>query len=196
VYIVRYADDFVVGLQHEQDALALRTALAERLANFGLELHPEKTRVLEFGSGAPWLRKRAGKGKPETFDFLGFTHIAGKSRRGLFQLARMTSRKKLQAKVVVMNAQIKKRQHEPVGVQHAWLVSVLAGHYRYYGVPTNYAKLRTFRYAVERRWHWALARRSQRARWKEGQREVFSQRYLLPYPKIHHPWPTQRFQRR
>jgi RNA-directed DNA polymerase len=196
VYIVRYADDFVVGLQYEQDAVALRTALAERLAVFGLELHPEKTRVIEFGGLAAGSRRRRGKGKPETFDFLGFTHIAGKNRRDCFQLKRLTSRKKMQSKLVAMNAEIKRRRHEPVGEQHAWLTSVLEGHYRYYGVPSNYSKLRNFRFALEHRWHWALARRSQRARWKAAQWDTFSQRYPLPPVKIHHPWPTARFQRR
>jgi group II intron reverse transcriptase/maturase len=193
VYIVRYADDFVVGLQNDRDVTALRTALAERLAKFGLELHPEKTRVIEFGKHAVIQRKQRGEGKPETFDFLGFTHVVSKSRSGRFLLKRLTSRKKLRAKLVAMNAEIKQRRHEPISVQYAWLKSVLDGHYRYYGVPTNYDKLRCFRDAVERRWLWALSRRSQRARWKAGQKAAFTQRHPLPLAKIHHPWPTPSF---
>jgi RNA-directed DNA polymerase len=190
VYIVRYADDFVMGFQHDQDVTLMRTALAERLAKFGLELHPDKTRVIEFGKMAARSRQRQGLGKPETFDFLGFTHVASKSRRGQFQLRRLTSRKKMSAKLVAMNAEIKRRRHEPVGVQHAWLVRVLEGHYRYYGVPTNYAKLSGFHRAIESRWLWSLARRSQRARWTTKMRTAFKQRHPLPTPKIHHPWPT------
>jgi RNA-directed DNA polymerase len=196
VYIVRYADDFVVGLQYEQDAVALRTALAERLADFGLELHPEKTRVLEFGQRAREERARRGEGKPETFDFLGFTHIASTDRRGRFQLKRFTRGKKIRAKLSELNAEIKWRRHEPVHAQHAWLVRVLVGHYRYYGVPTNARRLQNFRDEVQRRWHWALQRRSQRARWNLEDTAAFKKRYPLPPAQIHHPWPEKRFLRR
>jgi hypothetical protein len=137
VYIVRYADDFVMGFQREQDALAMREALASRLAEFGLELHPEKTRVLRFGRFARQDGEREGCKHPETFDFLGFTHIAGQDRRGKFQLKRRTSRKKRRAKLEGLREQMRRRRHQPVPMQHAWLSSVIRGHCRYYGVPTN-----------------------------------------------------------
>ena len=128
VYVVRYADDFVMGFQYEQDARQMHSALRERLATFGLELHPDKTRVLEFGRFARERRERGGLKKPETFDFLGFTHIAGTSRQGAFQLARRTSRKKRQAKLARVAEQCQRRRHDPVPEQHKWLGSVLRGH--------------------------------------------------------------------
>ena len=192
MYIVRYADDFVMGFQHEQDARAMREALAARLAAFGLELHPDKTRVLRFGRFAREQREREGHKRPETFEFLGFTHIAGQSRRGAFLLNRRTSRKKRKAKLEGLRDELRRRRHESVPTQYKWLSSVLEGHYRYYGVPTNSRALRSFRERVRESWHHQLQRRSQRARWSGEQRTAFSKRFPLPLPKIHHPWPSLR----
>lgn len=191
VYIVRYADDFVMGFQYEQDVYAMRAALAERLAKFGLELHPEKTRVLRFGRFARQDCKRDGRTRPETFDFLGFTHIASVDRaRGWFQLKRRTSRKKRHAKQALLREEMRRRRHEPVRLQHAWLSSVLVGHYRYYGVPTNYAAMASFHAHVRYSWHQQLQRRSQRARWRGDQHDRFAKHWPLPKPTIHHPWPS------
>jgi len=190
VYIVRYADDFVMGFQYEQDARAMREALASRLATFGLELHPDKTRVLRFGRFARENAERDGRTRPETFDFLGFTHIAGTSRRGEFQLKRRTSRKKRNAKLASLRDEMRERRHEPTREQHAWLSSVLHGHYRYYGVPSNYRALHQFRERVRASWHRQLQLRSQRAAWSQVQRAAFDERLPLPPPRIHHPWPS------
>jgi hypothetical protein len=193
VYLVRYADDFVMGFQHEQDARAMHAALVARLAKFGLELHPNKTRVLQFGRVACEARQRHGLPKPETFEFLGFTHIAGQSRRGGFQLKRRTSRKKRRAGLARIKVECQRRRHAPVVEQHAWLTRVLHGHYRYYGVPTNSRALDQVRYHIEEMWHRSLQRRSQRGRWTVEERQAFARRFPLPRPRIHHPWPTQRF---
>jgi RNA-directed DNA polymerase len=193
MYVVRYADDLVMGFQQEQDAIAMRKALAERLAKFGLELHPDKTRVLEFGRYAPERRERRGLSKPETFEFLGFVHLIGKSRGGKPMLWRRTSRKKRQAKLASLTKECWRRQHCPVAEQHAWLSQVLEGHYRYYGVPTNTSALRSFRERVQWMWHRVLQRRSQRARWTAAQRDSFDARFPLPTGRIHHPWPRVRF---
>jgi RNA-directed DNA polymerase len=196
VYVVRYCDDFVMGFQLEQDVRAMREALSVRLARFGLELHPDKTRVLQFGRSARERRERQGQGKPETFDFLGFTHIVGTTRRGEFQLYRRTSRKKRQAKLARLKEECRRRRHEPVVQQHRWLCSVLHGHYRYYAVPTNYRALASFRWAVAEIWHRSLQQRSQRGRWTADKWRAFEQRFRLPPPRILHPWPTARFARR
>ncbi|MCL2451016.1 MAG: group II intron reverse transcriptase/maturase, partial [Polyangiaceae bacterium] len=196
VYYVRYADDFVMGFQREQDARAMRADLSERLARFGLELHPDKTRVIQFGRFAREDRQRHGHGKPETFDFLGFTHIAGISREGRFQLKRRTSRKKRRAALARLRDEVRKRRHHRVAEQHAWLSSVLRGHDQYYAVPTNMRALSQFHDAVEQLWHRWLQRRSQRAQWTKERRDRFKLRYPLPRPRILHPWPTDRFDAR
>ena len=193
VYVVRYADDLVVGFQKERDARALHSALAERLAKFGLELHPDKTRVIEFGRFAREDRERRGLSKPETFEFLGFVHLCGISREGKFQLKRRTSRKKRRAKLARLKEESRRRRHHRVAEQYAWLSQVLEGHYRYYGVPTNYRALAQFRRRVAWMWHRSLQRRSQRGRWTHERWNAFEQRFLLPLPRIHHPWPAQRF---
>jgi RNA-directed DNA polymerase len=193
VYVVRYADDFVVGFQREQDARALRTALAERLAKFGLALHPDKTRVLQFGRFAREDRERRGLPKPETFEFLGFAHIAGQDQQGRFQLRRRTSRKKRRAKLASLKEQCRRRRHRPVPEQHAWLCQVLHGHYRYYGVPTNHPALRQYQRAVALVWHRALQSRSQRGRWTQAKWKAFAAKFPLPSPRILHPWPDRRF---
>jgi RNA-directed DNA polymerase len=193
VYVVRYADDFVIGLQKEQDAYAIRRALEERLAKFRLKLHPDKTRVIRFGRYAREQNEERGSFKPQTFDFLGFTHIAGLSRDGRFQLQRRSSRKKRRAKLARLKDEVRKRQHAPVAEQHTWLSSVLTGHYRYYGVPTNHRALKQFRERVQFMWHASLQRRSQRGRWNLQQFNSFKERFPLPPARIHHPWPSDRF---
>jgi group II intron reverse transcriptase/maturase len=191
VYIVRYADDFVIGFQYEQDARAMREALSARLERFGLQLHPEKTRVIQFGRFARGERAKRGL-RPESFDFLGFTHIVGLDRGGRFQLSRRTSRKKRRAKLDAVKEECRRRRCEPVPEQQAWLISVLIGHYRYYGVPTNYLAMAQFRDAVASTWHRSLQRRSQKGRWSPARYEAFKARFPLPLPKIYHPWPNQR----
>ena len=193
IYVVRYADDFVMAFQKEQDAVAMRKALDERMAHFALKLHPQKTRVIEFGRFARASRAGSGLAKPETFDFLGFTHIVGTSRDGSFQLKRRTSRKKRSAKLARLKEESERRRHHPVKAQYDWVCSVLDGHYRYYAVPTNYRALAQFRYAVGWLWHRSLQRRSQRARWNKAQHAAFERRFPLPKPRVLHPWPTQRF---
>jgi RNA-directed DNA polymerase len=190
VYIVRYADDLVLGFQYEQDARAMREALASRLAEHGLELHPEKTRVIRFGRFAQEKSERDGRSRPETFDFLGLTHIASVDRHGRFQLRRRTSRKKRVAKLASLKDEMRKRRHEPMRAQQVWLASVLRGHYRYYGVPTNYRALHQFRERVRAMWHRQLQLRSQRATWTRNQRARVDRHWPLPPPRIHHPWPS------
>lgn len=193
MYIVRFADDFVMAFQKEQDAVTMRKALAERMAHFGLELHPDKTRVIQFGRFAREDRAKRGLPKPETFDFLGFTHIADADRHGRFRLKRRTSRKKRRAKLASLREEIRRRRHDPVVEQHRYLCAVLRGHDRYYGVPLNHNALRSFHRSVERCWHAALQRRSQRGMWNQTTRKNFETRYPLPSPRIHHPWPEKRF---
>ena len=193
VYVVRYADDFAMGFQYEEDARTMRLALAERFAKFGLELHPDKTRVIEFGRFARRNRERRGLGQPETFEFLGFIHIASEDNKGRFRLRRRTSRKKRRAKLVSLKEESRRRRHDPVPEQYAWMSQVLQGHYRYYGVPNNYRALDQFQRRVARMWHRSLQRRSQRGRWTQAQWQRFAERFPLPSPRIHHPWPAARF---
>ena len=193
MYVVRYADDIVMAFQKEQDGAAMHKALAERLAKFGLKLHPQKTRVIEFGRFARESRESRGLPKPETFDFLGFTHIASIARGGKFQLKRRTSRKKRRAKLARIKEECEPRRHHRVADQHRWLSQVLDGHYRYYGVPTNYSALSQFRRAVQLLWRRSLQRRSQKARRSTARWLAFDKLFPLPTPRIHHPWPTARF---
>jgi RNA-directed DNA polymerase len=192
VYIVRYVDDFVMGFQSEQDAQAMREALTARIAEFGLELHPDKTRVLRFGRFAQRDCVKDGGTRPETFDFLGFTHICAQSREGKFRYVRRTSRKKRRAKLADLSDEIRRRRHDSVTEQHKWLNSVLKGHYGYYGVPGNYAALAAFRFQVRRRWHAALQRRSQRARWTNEHRARHDATFPLLPPQITRPWTGKR----
>jgi RNA-directed DNA polymerase len=196
VYVVRYADDLVLGFQYEEDARAMRTALAERLAQFGLELHPDKTRVLRFGRFARRDSPKDGRRQPETFDFLGFTHISAEDRKGQYRLLRRTSRKKRVAKLRAVRTEVLRRICEPVAEQYGWLSSVVQGHCRYYGVPGNYRALASFRESVRHLWHRRLQRRSQRARWTDAKRTRFDRRFPLPAPRIYHPYPTSRFRDR
>src|SRR6202043_1836061 len=163
--IVRFADDIVVGFQTKSDAERFWAELIERMRKFSLELHPEKTRLLEFGPFAAENRKQRGEGKPETFNFLGFTHICGKKRsNGRFTVLRQTIRKRLQAKLSEVTAELRRRMHDPIPEVGTWLRSVVGGHIRYYGVPTNGPALGTFRFQVGRLWHRTLSRRSQNGR--------------------------------
>ena len=189
--VVRFADDAVLGFQNESDALRFRQELAERLGKFGLELHPEKTRLLEFGPTAAESRRWRGEGKPETFNFLGFTHICGKKRNGRFTVRRQTIRKRLQAKLNEVKAELRRRMHDPVPEVGQWLGSVVGGHIRYYGVPTNYPALSLFRYQVGWLWHRALSRRSQNGRvhWDRMRRLIAR---WLPPARICHPYPLRR----
>lgn len=192
VYIVRYADDFVMGFQWERDALEMRTALAERLRRFGLTLHPDKTRLIRFGRFA-WRDSRQSGGKPGTFDFLGFTHICAENERGGFWVWRRTMRKRRVAKVRAVGDELRRRRHEPLATTHAWLLSVLRGHYAYFGVPGNERALITFRRAIVTQWHRQLSRRGQRGKLVGKRRESFERRFPLPSPTRTHPWPHQRF---
>jgi group II intron reverse transcriptase/maturase len=192
VIVVRYADDFIVGFQHRHEAEAFLAALRQRFAKFGLELHPDKTRLIEFGPWAALNRRKRGLGKPETFDFLGFTHICAKKRDGKnFTVLRQTMRKRLTAKLTEIKAELKRRMHDPVPEVGRWLRSVVEGHFRYYAVPMNWVALKTFRFQIVRHWHRALCRRSQRGRitWERTYRLV--DRYL-PRVRIYHPYPLRR----
>ncbi len=189
--VVRYADDLIVGFQHRADAERFLTQLRERFAKFGLELHPEKTRLLEFGPFAAENRRRAGKGKPETFNFLGFTHICGKKRNGRFTVVRQTVRQRLQAKLSEVKAELRRRLHAPIPEVGRWLRSVVEGHLRYYGVPMNGPALFTFCFQVGRLWYRTLRRRSQTARitWERMRRLIWR---WLPPARITHPYPLRR----
>lgn len=191
VYVVRYADDFVMGFEDGRDAISMRKALRERLQGFGLELHAEKTRTLRFGRYAKEQCEARGKSL-ESFDFLGFTHISGRDRRGSFQLVRRTRRSRRIAKLRQLRMELRRRRHEPVNVTYEWLSQVLRGHYGYYGVPTNESALSRFRHHLQRAWYAQLDRRSQRARRSVDDLKRFEKRFPLPRPKIHHPWPERR----
>jgi group II intron reverse transcriptase/maturase len=195
VIIVRYADDFVIGFHEESDARKCLTALRERFAKFGLELHPEKTRLIEFGRYAEKRRKNRGDGPPESFDFLGFTHICGKTRQGQFKILRITSRKKFQAKLAEIKSQIRRNIHADLAQVGAWLQSVFRGWCQYYAVPGNYVRLRQFRDAIQIMWLHALRRRSQRGRRLTWSKFSKLCKRWLPTPKILHPYPDVRFAR-
>ncbi len=181
VIVVRYADDFIVGFQHQADAERFLTDLRERLAKFRLELHPEKTRLLEFGPFAAEHRRRAGQGKPETFNFLGFTHICGKKRNGRFTVVRQTIRQRVQTKLSEVKAELRRRLHDPIPVVGAWLRQVVSGHIRYYGVPTNSPALAMFRFQVGWLWHRALARRSHTGHVEAtSSKNLRNSRWLIP----------------
>jgi hypothetical protein len=157
VMVVRYADDFVVGFQHRWDAEQFLTELRERFSHFGLELHPDKTRLIEFGRFAGRDRRKRGDGKPETFHFLGFTHICGKTRNGTFMVLRQTMRERLRAKLRQVKEALRRRMHSPVREQGSWLASVVRGHFQYYSVPGNQRALSTFRQAILWMWRHVLA---------------------------------------
>jgi group II intron reverse transcriptase/maturase len=195
VSIVRYADDFVIGFREESDARRCLVALRERFAKFGLELHPEKTRLIEFGRYAEERRAKRGAGPPETFDFLGFTHISGKTRRGDFTIHRKTSRKKFRGKLAELKNELLRRMHDDLARVGEWLQSVFRGWVQYYAVPGNYARLRQFRDAIQGMWLRVLRRRSQRGRRLTWEKFSKLSKGWLPTPKILHPYPNVRFAR-
>ena len=192
VIIVRWADDFVVGFEHERDARRFWAELAQRFARFGLELHPDKTRLIEFGRFAAGNRKARGLGKPETFDFLGLTHICGKDRGGRFRLRRITIAKRMRAKLKAVKDELRRRRHHPIPEQGRWLRSVVQGHMNYYAVPGNTPAVKAFRDQVTRHWRKALGRRSQKARvtWERMHRIAVR---WLPKVRVMHPYPSVRF---
>jgi group II intron reverse transcriptase/maturase len=191
VIIVRYADDFVVGFEHHSDAERFLTDLGERFRRFGLELHATKTRVLEFGRYASKRRKRRGLRKPETFNFLGFTHICAQNSRGWFEVLRRTQAQRMRAKLRALKETLRQRMHWSVAEVGRWLGLVLQGHYRYYGVPYNYTALKSFHFALTQLWRRTLLRRSQKSRltWEHMARLI---RRHLPSPRIVHPYPERR----
>jgi RNA-directed DNA polymerase len=190
--IVRYADDFIVGFQHEADARRFLDEMRVRMQEFALTLHPEKTRLIEFGRYAAQNRKHRGLGKPETFNFLGFTFICGKSLRGKFLIKRRTRRDRMKAKLQAIKAELWRRMHWPIPDQGKWLACVVSGYFNYHAVPTNYRALVRFRDGIIHRWKRVLSRRSQKGEinWT---RMVEIADAFLPSPRIRHPWPAQRF---
>jgi group II intron reverse transcriptase/maturase len=190
--IVRWADDFVVGFEHKSQAEKFLAELKERMLKFGLELHPDKTRILEFGPWAIHNRKKCGVGRPETFNFLGFTHICGKKRGNkMYTVHRRTIKKKMRAKLAEVKAELRKRMHQQIPEQGKWLRSVIDGHNRYYGVPGNQIALYSFRFQVARHWWRTLRRRGNRRPlwWNRMSRHVDRH---LPLVKLHHPYPLRR----
>lgn len=191
VVVVRFADDFVVGFEHREEAERFLAELRERFAKFGLALHPDKTRLIAFGRKAANDWRHRGGPKPGTFNFLGFTHTCGKTRKGWFIVLRQTMRQRMQAKLVALKEELRRRMHLPVPEQGAYLRSVVAGHVRYFGVPNNGPSISLFRKVAGWLWWRALKRRSQKHRlsWKRMRR--YLDRWLPP-ARICHPWPSQR----
>jgi RNA-directed DNA polymerase len=190
--IVRYADDFIVGFEHEGDARRFLDAMRERLKEFALSLHPEKTRLIEFGRHAAENRKRRGLGKPETFNFLGFTLMCGKSKRGKFLIWRKSRKDRMRAKVREVKTTLQRRMHQSIPEQGKWLKQVMAGYFNYHAVPTNSRALVAFRTEIIKRWQRVLSRRSQTGgvSWERMTQLAAD---WLPMPHIRHPWPNQRF---
>lgn len=190
--IVRFADDFIVGFEHRTDAERFQVDLRARLARFALELNAEKTRLIEFGRFAARDRMERGLGRPETFDFLGFTHICARTRRGRFKLKRITISKRMRAKLREVKHSLMQRRHLPIPEQGQWLASVVRGHCAYYAVPDNTDAVSAFRDQAAKHWFRALRRRSQRSRldWKRMNRLVGR---WLPRVRVLHPWPDERF---
>jgi group II intron reverse transcriptase/maturase len=191
VIVVRFADDALVGFEFKSEAERFWAELKERMQKFSLELHPDKTRLIEFGRQAADNRKRRGEGKPETFDFLGFTHICGKTKRGRFAVVRHTVRKRWLAKLREVKIELRRRMHHPIPEVGKWLRSVVGGHMRYYGVPGNRYALANFRLSVGAYWHRKLQRRSQKGRvhWERMKRLIAR---WLPPAHIYHPYPDSR----
>jgi len=190
--MVRYADDLVVGFQHESDARRFWDAMRDRLREFSLSLHPDKTRLIEFGRFAAQNCKKRGRSKPETFKFLGFVLICDKSRRGDFRIRRKSRRDRMRAKLREIKEALQRRTNRPIPETGQWLAQVVDGYFAYHAVPTNGLALAAFRYHVKHLWHRQLCRRSQRARvvWTQMAKLVEG---FLPKPQILHPWPSVRF---
>lgn len=193
--VVRYADDFLIGFQNKEDAVSLLAHLRERLAQFELELHPEKTRLIEFGRYAAQRRARRGLRRPETFDFLGFTHKCGQSRESGFLLMRHSSSKRLRRKLGDVREKLRKRLHQPVSLQGQWLGQVFRGYLNYHAVPTNYRAVNTFRGQLIKGWFRSLRRRSHKRRLDWAKMKRLASRWIPP-SRIIHPWPHVRFDAR
>jgi group II intron reverse transcriptase/maturase len=193
VYIVRFADDFVLGFQYQTDAQRFQNELQHRLSNFGLELHAEKSRLIEFGRFAASNRKKRGQGKPETFDFLGFTHYCGKRKSdGSFTVRRKTKAKTLRAKLSEVRQSLKRKSRQPIRWQGRWLGSVIRGHANYFGVPGNFEAIKAFRTQAVRAWLNVLRRRSQKGRSLTWARFSIWEERWIPRVRITHPYPTER----
>jgi group II intron reverse transcriptase/maturase len=192
VIIVRFADDFIVGFEEREDAERFLAEMRERFAKFSLELHPGKTRLIEFGRHAARRRAARGEGKPETFAFLGFTHICATSRRGRFWVRRKTDSKRMRAKLKMVKDQLRRRRYQPIPEQGRWLAAVVRGHQAYYAVPGNNRAVNAFRTQAARHWHHALQRRSQKSQlpWTRMNRIVTR---WLPPTRTLHPFPEVRF---
>jgi len=190
--IVRYADDFIVGFQHEADARHFLDAMRERLQEFALSLHPEKTRLIEFGRLAVENRKRRGLGKPETFTFLGFIFICNKTRRGRFQIKRKSRRDRMRVKLQAIKQELRRRMHQQIPEQGVWLRQIVTGYFNYHAVPTNGPTLAAFRSHVTNLWQRTLRQRSQKD-WTTRERIARLADDWLPRPRILHPWPDARF---
>ena len=190
--VTRFADDFIVGFEHLGDAKQFLNDLRERFAKFNLELHPDKTRLIEFGRYAARNRKARGLGKPETFAFLGFTHICGRTKTGAFWLRRVTIAKRLRAKLKQVRAELMRRRHLPIPEKGRWLASVVRGHANYYAVPGNLDAVAQFRTQVTRAWFKALRRRSQRNRLNWAPMGRLGNGWLPPARNVH-PFPEVRF---
>jgi group II intron reverse transcriptase/maturase len=190
--MVRYADDFVIGFEHRKVAERFLEQLRGRLREFGLELHPEKTRLIQFGRFAIENRQRNGEGKPETFNFLGFTHACGTVHKtGRFTVLRKTIGKRMAAKLKTIKAELRRRMHEPIKDTGDWLRAVVRGYFNYHAVPGNFPRLRSFRHDVIRGWWHAVRRRGQRPLRREVFDRIVAQ--YLPVPAIVHPYPLERF---
>jgi hypothetical protein len=190
--IVRYADDFIVGFQHEHEARRFLDEMRKRLRGSALSLHPEKTRLIEFGRCAAERRQRRGLGKPETFNFLGFTFICGKTQAGKFQIKRKTRADRMRAKLQEIKQELRRRMHRPIPAQGKWPRMVVRGYFNYHAVPTNGRALEVFLHHVTDLWRRTLRRRSQKDRmtWLRMTQLVTD---WLPKPHILHPWPSDRF---
>lgn len=192
VIMVRYADDSVIGFQHEEEAKQFMEAMRERFAKFGLALHPQKTRLIEFGRYAEQRRIKRGLGRPETFDFLGFTHCCSKTRQGGFKILRLTSKKRLRATLAAIRDKLIKKRHEPIGQVGAWLKRVIRGYFNYHAVPDNLRRLKGFRHGVCRAWFKQLRRRSQKDKMTWARFDRVARQYV-PCPLRVHPYPPERF---
>jgi RNA-directed DNA polymerase len=190
VIVIRYADDLVLGFEHREDAERCLEAFQERLAKFELELHPDKTRLIEFGRNAEMNRGKRGEGKPETFDFLGFTHYCG-TKKGRFIVWRKTAGKRMRAKLQQLKQELRRRMHQPLAQVGEWLGSVQRGYYQYHAVPGNSATLGRFRHRLFWVWWKIVGRRSERGMRWDRFRSMFDR--WVPYPRILHPYPSVRF---
>jgi RNA-directed DNA polymerase len=192
--IVRYCDDFIVGFERRSDAQAFLADLRERLAEFRLELHPNKTRLVRFGRYADERARRFGERRAGTFRFLGFVHACGRSSNGRFLIVRHTDEKRRRATLKAVKTELMRRRHRPIPEQGAWLGQVLRGYFAYYAVPTNLHSLVAMRTEVTRHWRRALNRRSQRGRVTWKRMTVLKERWL-PRARVRHSWPLNRFSR-